>query len=124
MLPEVADVPDAEGRLLRAVARDEVEEDGGRGHWDQELALLHCPAPKVIEAVGGEVPSPEGYVSIFFTRRSARPSRVASSAAVPRATTPKRLGRPGWRNTTRSRTGASRTTRSWSVCRASPSRCS
>ncbi len=39
MLAEVADVPDAEGRLLRAVARDEVEEDGGRGRWDLEHAL-------------------------------------------------------------------------------------
>ncbi|MGW7365417.1 ParB/RepB/Spo0J family partition protein [Streptomyces sp. NPDC054841] len=40
MLAEVDDVPNAEGRLLRAVARDEAEEGGGRGHWDQELALL------------------------------------------------------------------------------------
>ncbi|WP_043687459.1 ParB/RepB/Spo0J family partition protein [Streptomyces xylophagus] len=39
-LAEVADVPDAEHRLLRALARDEDEEDGGRGHWEQELALL------------------------------------------------------------------------------------
>ncbi|MFD7283468.1 ParB/RepB/Spo0J family partition protein [Streptomyces sp. NPDC059862] len=39
-LAEVADVPDAESRLLRALARDEAEEGGGRGHWDQELALL------------------------------------------------------------------------------------
>lgn len=37
---EVADVPDSEHRLLRALARDEDEEDGGRGHWEQELALL------------------------------------------------------------------------------------
>ncbi|MFD4953416.1 hypothetical protein [Streptomyces sp. NPDC058451] len=38
MLAEVADVRDAEGCLLLAVARDEVEEGSGRGHWDQELA--------------------------------------------------------------------------------------
>lgn len=37
---EVADVPDSERRLLRALARDADEEDGGRGHWEQELALL------------------------------------------------------------------------------------
>ncbi|MFD4588310.1 ParB/RepB/Spo0J family partition protein [Streptomyces sp. NPDC058434] len=40
MLAEVDGVPHAESRLLRAVARDEAEEGGGRGHWDQELALL------------------------------------------------------------------------------------
>ncbi|MEU6653394.1 ParB N-terminal domain-containing protein [Streptomyces sp. NPDC046900] len=39
-LAEVADVPDAENRLSRALARDQAAEDGGRGHWDQELALL------------------------------------------------------------------------------------
>lgn len=39
-LAEVADVPDAEHRLSRALARDQATEDGGRGHWDQELALL------------------------------------------------------------------------------------
>ncbi|MFC8520487.1 ParB/RepB/Spo0J family partition protein [Streptomyces sp. NPDC057257] len=39
-LAEVEDVPRAQDRLLRALARDEAEEGGGRGHWDQELALL------------------------------------------------------------------------------------
>lgn len=39
-LAEVDDVPRAQDRLLRALARDEAEEGGGRGHWDQELALL------------------------------------------------------------------------------------
>jgi ParB/RepB/Spo0J family partition protein len=39
-LAEVEDVPHAQDRLLRALARDEAEEGGGRGHWDQELALL------------------------------------------------------------------------------------
>ncbi|MFE9976232.1 hypothetical protein ACFYRD_37380 [Streptomyces hirsutus] len=39
-LAEVEDVPGAQDRLLRALARDEAEDGGGRGHWDQELALL------------------------------------------------------------------------------------
>ncbi|MCX5336873.1 ParB N-terminal domain-containing protein [Streptomyces sp. NBC_00140] len=39
-LAEVEDVPRAQDRLLRALARDEAEDGGGRGHWDQELALL------------------------------------------------------------------------------------
>jgi hypothetical protein len=39
-LAEVEDVPRAQDRLLKALARDEAEEGGGRGHWDQELALL------------------------------------------------------------------------------------
>jgi ParB/RepB/Spo0J family partition protein len=39
-LAEVEDVPGAQDRLLRACARDEAEDGGGRGHWDQELALL------------------------------------------------------------------------------------
>ncbi|WP_369383299.1 ParB/RepB/Spo0J family partition protein [Streptomyces sp. cg36] len=39
-LAEVEDVPRAQDRLLRALARDEAEQGGGRGHWDQELALL------------------------------------------------------------------------------------
>jgi ParB-like chromosome segregation protein Spo0J len=39
-LAEVEDVPGAQDRLLRALARDEAEEGSGRGHWDQELALL------------------------------------------------------------------------------------
>ncbi|MFI9040936.1 ParB/RepB/Spo0J family partition protein [Streptomyces sp. NPDC053726] len=39
-LAEVEDVPRAQDRLLRARARDEAEDGGGRGHWDQELALL------------------------------------------------------------------------------------
>ncbi|MGW1107929.1 ParB/RepB/Spo0J family partition protein [Streptomyces sp. NPDC002540] len=39
-LAEVEDVPGAQDRLLRALARDDAEEGGGRGHWDQELALL------------------------------------------------------------------------------------
>ncbi|MFF4796056.1 hypothetical protein ACFY2M_41780 [Streptomyces sp. NPDC001276] len=45
MLTDVADMPAAEGRLLRAAARDEAEENGGPGHWDQELALLHFTSP-------------------------------------------------------------------------------
>ncbi|MFJ1839963.1 ParB/RepB/Spo0J family partition protein [Streptomyces sp. NPDC088175] len=39
-LAEVEDVPGAQDRLLRARARDEAEDSGGRGHWDQEHALL------------------------------------------------------------------------------------
>ncbi|WP_406469826.1 ParB/RepB/Spo0J family partition protein [Streptomyces sp. NBC_01615] len=39
-LAEVEDVPRAQDRLLRALDRDKAEEGGGRGHWDQELALL------------------------------------------------------------------------------------
>lgn len=39
-LAEVADVRGAEDRLLRALAQDQAAEDGGRGHWDQMLALL------------------------------------------------------------------------------------
>ncbi|WP_326757328.1 ParB/RepB/Spo0J family partition protein [Streptomyces phaeochromogenes] len=39
-LAEVEDVPRAQDRLLKALARDEAQEGGGRGHWDQELALL------------------------------------------------------------------------------------
>ncbi|MFI8221299.1 ParB/RepB/Spo0J family partition protein [Streptomyces sp. NPDC085932] len=39
-LAEVKDVPNAERRLLRALQRDQAEGGGGRGHWDQEMALL------------------------------------------------------------------------------------
>ncbi|CAM5650531.1 hypothetical protein GCM10010261_61940 [Streptomyces pilosus] len=38
-LAEVSDVRGAENRLLRALQRDH-EDGGGRGHWDQEMALL------------------------------------------------------------------------------------
>ncbi|MEU5044578.1 ParB/RepB/Spo0J family partition protein [Streptomyces griseorubiginosus] len=39
-LAEVEHVSGAERRLLRALERDHAEGNGGRGHWDQELALL------------------------------------------------------------------------------------
>lgn len=39
-LAEVEHVSGAERRLLRALKRDLEEGNGGRGHWDQELALL------------------------------------------------------------------------------------
>ncbi|NEB76002.1 ParB N-terminal domain-containing protein [Streptomyces sp. SID14478] len=39
-LAEVAQIPQAERRLLAALGRDTAEGLGGRGHWDQELALL------------------------------------------------------------------------------------
>ncbi|MFE0921294.1 ParB/RepB/Spo0J family partition protein [Streptomyces nigra] len=39
-LAEVESVPGAERRLLRALDRDQAEGSGGRGHWDQEMALL------------------------------------------------------------------------------------
>ncbi|MFJ4790995.1 ParB/RepB/Spo0J family partition protein [Streptomyces sp. NPDC088794] len=39
-LSEVENVPGAERRLLRALERDHEEGNGGRGHWDQEMALL------------------------------------------------------------------------------------
>ncbi|MGW4951473.1 ParB/RepB/Spo0J family partition protein [Streptomyces parvulus] len=39
-LAEVEHVHQAEHRLLRALKRDHEEGNGGRGHWDQELALL------------------------------------------------------------------------------------
>ncbi|MFF7452213.1 MULTISPECIES: ParB N-terminal domain-containing protein [unclassified Streptomyces] len=39
-LAEVEHVPGAERRLLRALQRDHEEGNGGRGHWDQEMALL------------------------------------------------------------------------------------
>ncbi|MFD0067411.1 ParB/RepB/Spo0J family partition protein [Streptomyces sp. NPDC056690] len=39
-LAEVEKVRGAEGRLLRALERDHREGNGGRGHWDQEMALL------------------------------------------------------------------------------------
>jgi ParB-like chromosome segregation protein Spo0J len=39
-LAEVESVPGAERRLLRALERDHAEGNGGRGHWDQEMALL------------------------------------------------------------------------------------
>jgi ParB-like chromosome segregation protein Spo0J len=39
-LAEVEHVPGAERRLLRALERDHEEGNGGRGHWDQEMALL------------------------------------------------------------------------------------
>ncbi|MES5824978.1 ParB N-terminal domain-containing protein [Streptomyces sp. RG80] len=39
-LAEVEHVPGAERRLLRALQRDHEEGNGGRGHWDQEVALL------------------------------------------------------------------------------------
>ncbi|MER5952070.1 ParB N-terminal domain-containing protein [Streptomyces sp. NPDC001904] len=39
---EVESVTGAERRLLGALQRDHEEGRGGRGHWDQELALLHA----------------------------------------------------------------------------------
>ncbi|MGW1290706.1 ParB/RepB/Spo0J family partition protein, partial [Streptomyces sp. NPDC002586] len=39
-LAEVENVPGAERRLLRALKRDHEDGNGGRGHWDQEMALL------------------------------------------------------------------------------------
>lgn len=39
-LSEVEHVPGAERRLLHALKRDHEEGNGGRGHWDQEIALL------------------------------------------------------------------------------------
>ncbi|WP_338704377.1 ParB/RepB/Spo0J family partition protein (plasmid) [Streptomyces sp. Q6] len=39
---EVEAIPSAERRLLAALARDTEEGGGGRGHWDQEIALLHA----------------------------------------------------------------------------------
>ncbi|MFF0766540.1 ParB/RepB/Spo0J family partition protein [Streptomyces sp. NPDC003737] len=41
-LAEVEDVRGAENRLMRALQRDADEGSGGRGHWDQEMALLHA----------------------------------------------------------------------------------
>ncbi|MDQ0994810.1 ParB N-terminal domain-containing protein [Streptomyces sp. V3I7] len=41
-LAEVADAPRAEARLMGALQRDQEEGKGGRGHWDQELALLRA----------------------------------------------------------------------------------
>ncbi|MFF9171854.1 MULTISPECIES: ParB/RepB/Spo0J family partition protein [unclassified Streptomyces] len=41
-LAEVAGVRGAEDRLMRALARDHAEGKGGRGHWDQEMALLRA----------------------------------------------------------------------------------
>ncbi|MFF6642271.1 ParB/RepB/Spo0J family partition protein [Streptomyces althioticus] len=41
-LAEVEDVQGAENRLLRALQRDHEEGNGGRGHWDQEMALLRA----------------------------------------------------------------------------------
>lgn len=39
-LAEVENVRGAENRLMRALQRDHEERNGGRGHWDQEMALL------------------------------------------------------------------------------------
>ncbi|MFD5814680.1 ParB/RepB/Spo0J family partition protein [Streptomyces sp. NPDC127038] len=39
-LTEVEDIPRATQRLLKALAKDQEEGRGGRGHWDQEFALL------------------------------------------------------------------------------------
>ncbi|MEU9191048.1 ParB N-terminal domain-containing protein [Streptomyces sp. NPDC048484] len=39
-LAEVEHVVGAERRLMRALERDHAEGNGGRGHWDQEMALL------------------------------------------------------------------------------------
>ncbi|MCQ8836111.1 ParB N-terminal domain-containing protein [Streptomyces malaysiensis] len=39
-LAEVENVRGAERRLLRALERDHEDGNGGRGHWDQEMALL------------------------------------------------------------------------------------
>ncbi|MFE9769788.1 ParB/RepB/Spo0J family partition protein [Streptomyces sp. NPDC005808] len=39
-LAEVEEISNAPQRLLRALAKDQEEGRGGRGHWDQEFALL------------------------------------------------------------------------------------
>lgn len=39
-LTEVENIPQATQRLLKALAKDQKEGRGGRGHWDQEFALL------------------------------------------------------------------------------------
>ncbi|WP_371647783.1 MULTISPECIES: ParB/RepB/Spo0J family partition protein [unclassified Streptomyces] len=41
-LAEVEPVRGAENRLMRALQRDQDEGGGGRGHWDQEVALLRA----------------------------------------------------------------------------------
>ncbi|MFF8848137.1 ParB/RepB/Spo0J family partition protein [Streptomyces sp. NPDC015127] len=41
-LAEVENVRGAENRLMKALQRDQDEGNGGRGHWDQELALLRA----------------------------------------------------------------------------------
>ncbi|MGW5657196.1 ParB/RepB/Spo0J family partition protein [Streptomyces humi] len=41
-LAEVNGVRLAENRLMRALRRDQEEGSGGRGHWDQEMALLRA----------------------------------------------------------------------------------
>ncbi|MFE3268878.1 ParB/RepB/Spo0J family partition protein [Streptomyces sp. NPDC059215] len=41
-LAEVEHIRSAETRLLRALERDHEEGGGGRGHWDQEMALLRA----------------------------------------------------------------------------------
>jgi ParB-like chromosome segregation protein Spo0J len=41
-LAEVENVRGAENRLMRAHARDQEEATDGRGHWDQEMALLRA----------------------------------------------------------------------------------
>ncbi|MGP3777005.1 ParB/RepB/Spo0J family partition protein (plasmid) [Streptomyces sp. SDT5-1] len=41
-LAEVSEIRNAERRLLAALARDQEEGKGGRGHWDQEINALHA----------------------------------------------------------------------------------
>ncbi|MFE9559090.1 ParB/RepB/Spo0J family partition protein [Streptomyces sp. NPDC006692] len=41
-LAEVTEVPGAERRLQAALRRDQEQGEGGRGHWDQEVALLRA----------------------------------------------------------------------------------
>ncbi|MEV0254791.1 ParB N-terminal domain-containing protein [Streptomyces sp. NPDC050732] len=48
-LAEVESITGAERRLLAALRRDQEEGQGGRGHWDQELALLRAEHDYVAE---------------------------------------------------------------------------
>ncbi|MFF1378683.1 ParB/RepB/Spo0J family partition protein [Streptomyces sp. NPDC058308] len=48
-LAEVESVTGAERRLLTALQRDQEEGQGGRGHWDQELALLRAEQDHLAE---------------------------------------------------------------------------
>ncbi|MEU9370424.1 ParB N-terminal domain-containing protein [Streptomyces avermitilis] len=77
-LAEVEEIPNAPQRLLRALAKDQEEGRGGRGHWDQEFALLMEEQASTKARADATAALEESGVTLlsslpYGTRQSARP---------------------------------------------------
>ncbi|MFE7077114.1 ParB/RepB/Spo0J family partition protein [Streptomyces sp. NPDC057620] len=77
-LAEVEGVDNAPQRLLRALARDQEDGRGGRGHWDQEFALLMEEQASIKARAQATAALKESGVPLlsslpYETRKAARP---------------------------------------------------